>query len=71
MNTKIVLAALGLVFFANPAYAYIDPGSGSAIMSAIIAIFVALGILIKAYWYKLRSLLGFKSKAPEEKVDGE
>jgi hypothetical protein len=40
--------------------AYIDPGSGSAIMSAVVGFFLALTIAIKSYWYKLRSLLGFK-----------
>jgi len=36
-------------------FAYIDPGSGSAIMSAIIGIFVAIGLAIKTYWYKFKS----------------
>ena len=38
-----------------PAMAYIDPGSGSAIMSAIIGLFVAVGLAVKTYWYKLKS----------------
>ena len=37
-------------------FAYIDPGSGSAILSAIIGFFVAMGVAIKAYWYKLKSI---------------
>jgi hypothetical protein len=40
----------------SPAFAYIDPGSGSAIMSAIIGFFVASGIAIKTYWYKIKSI---------------
>ena len=39
-----------------PAFAYIDPGSGSAIMSLIIGFFVALGLTVKTYWYKLKAL---------------
>ena len=35
--------------------AYIDPGSGSAIMSAIIGLFVATGMVVKTYWYKIKS----------------
>jgi len=31
----------------NNALAYIDPGSGSAIISAIIGVFVAIGIAVK------------------------
>ena len=46
----------------SPVFAYIDPGSGSAIMSAIIGFFVAIGIVIKTYWYKLKSLFTGGSK---------
>jgi len=39
-------AALLLVFgFTQPAHAYLDPGSGSAILQGIIAGFVAIGVL--------------------------
>ena len=46
-----VLVTAGL-----PAFAYIDPGSGSAIVSLIIGFFVALGLTVKTYWYKLKGL---------------
>lgn len=46
-----------LAFWMQPAFAYIDPGSGSAIMSAIVGLFVAVGLAIKTYWYKLKSLI--------------
>ena len=46
--------------------AYIDPGSGSAIMSAIIGFFVAGGLAIKTYWYKLKSFFVGKKKTPNE-----
>jgi hypothetical protein len=36
--------------------AYIDSGSGNAIMSAVIGIFVAVGLAVKTYWYKLKAL---------------
>lgn len=39
-----VVALIGL--WIQPAMAYIDPGSGSAIMSAIIGLFVAAGLFI-------------------------
>jgi hypothetical protein len=45
-----------LAFWVQPAMAYIDPGSGSAIMSAVIGIFVAVGLAVKTYWYKLKAL---------------
>jgi hypothetical protein len=45
-----------LIIYPSPVFAYIDPASGSAIVSAIIGLFVALGMTIKSYWYKLKSL---------------
>jgi hypothetical protein len=46
--------------------AYIDPGSGSAIMSAIIGFFVAISLAIKTYWYKIKSLFSHKETTPTE-----
>lgn len=44
------------------AHAYIDPGSGSAIMSAIIGFFVVIGLTIKSFWYKISSIFTGGSK---------
>ncbi|WP_085757989.1 hypothetical protein [Oceanicoccus sagamiensis] len=58
---------LSLLFtWAPQAMAYIDPGSGSAIMSAIIGAFVALTLTIKTYWYKIKSFFVKKPSSPEE-----
>jgi len=54
MNKLITFACLLLL--PSISFAYIDPGSGSAIMSAIIGIFVAIGLAVKTYWYKIKSL---------------
>lgn len=58
MRNYILLVIL--LTIATPAMAYIDPGSGSAIMTAIIGFFVATGLVIKTYWYKIKSF--FKRK---------
>ena len=58
MKNYVLLVTL--LTIVTPAMAYIDPGSGSAIMSAIIGFFVAIGLAIKTYWYKLKSF--FKRK---------
>ena len=54
-NVRFIVFAV-LVTAWLPAFAYIDPGSGSAIMSLIIGFFVALGLMVKTYWYKLKAL---------------
>lgn len=61
---KFAILALALGF-SSPAFAYLDPGSGSAIVSAIIGAFVAAGLVVKTYWYKLKSLFTGKKAAGE------
>ena len=36
------------------AYAYLDPGTGSAILSAIIAAFVATSVTVRNYWNSMK-----------------
>jgi O-antigen/teichoic acid export membrane protein len=64
MNTRptlafIVLTTAGLGLFAPAAFAYLDPSTGSMILSAVVGIFATLGLALKTYWYKVKSL--FKS----------
>ena len=48
---------MALLLSVSPsAFAYLDPGSGSAIMSAIIGFIVAISMAVKTYWYKLKSI---------------
>ena len=56
----IRLLSLVLIFMPTMAMAYIDPGSGSAIISAIIGFFVAIVLAIKTFWFKIKSF--FKKK---------
>jgi hypothetical protein len=59
---NLVMVILGFTVWISPAMAYIDPGSGSAIMSAIIGFFVAISITIKTYWYKIKAIVLRKKK---------
>jgi hypothetical protein len=47
--------------------AYTDRGSGSAIMSAIIGLFIAVVLVIKTYHFKLKSL--FTGKASDREIE--
>ncbi len=68
MKPNDSLVAVILMLVAYPAHAYIDPGSGSAIMSAIVGLLVAIGLAVKTYWYKLKALFtgSNKTKTPPE-----
>ena len=66
IKIKLFLAFTLTALMAQPAFAYIDPGSGSAIMSVVIGFFVAIGVLIKTFLYKIKSFFGF-TKAKKTK----
>ena len=36
------------------AFAYIDPGTGSIVIQAMIGALVGVGITLKIYWYKIK-----------------
>jgi hypothetical protein len=62
MKTALwTLLCFGLLGIA-PAAAYLDPGTGSIILQAVIGAVAGALIVIKLYWYKLTSFLrGLKS----------
>jgi hypothetical protein len=57
---------LMLAFFVSmavPAQAYIDPGSGSVLTSAIIGFFAALAYTGRKYFYKLKNAVFGKASS--------
>tara|TARA_B100001029_G_C15021385_1_gene430786 strand:+ start:264 stop:452 length:189 start_codon:yes stop_codon:yes gene_type:complete len=58
---KIVLISFIYLLLTNNAYAYLDPGTGSIILSAIVAILAT----IKHYWLIIKNF--FKQKVLKTK----
>ncbi len=53
---KFILNTIAIFFFLNSnAYAYLDPGSGSIIIQAILAFFAASIATISFYWSKFKT----------------
>lgn len=52
----LLVAAAALAGFAPPAFAYLDPSTGSMIISAVLGILATVGLALKTYWYKLKSV---------------
>lgn len=55
---SVVLAAalFGLALLAPPpAYGYLDPGTGSLIVQAVIAAVVGIATAMKLYWSRIRA----------------
>lgn len=55
-NTLNLILIAVLTFAASPAYAYIDPGSGSMILQGVVLAFVAGWFTVKNYWVRIISL---------------
>jgi len=53
----LIAAALIIAMQAQPAWAYLDPGTGSMIISAIVGLFATVGLAVKTYWYKIKAFL--------------
>ena len=58
INLKRVFLFMTIVIvgYGEPAQAYLDPSTGSMLLSALIGMFATLGLVVKTYWYKLKSL---------------
>ena len=54
--TKLWLAALAacLLSVSPAAFAYLDPSTGSMVVSAIVGIFASIALAVKTYWYKIK-----------------
>lgn len=57
MKKFILILSVWLLLSINSAYAYIDPGTGSIIVQAIIGFIVAALTTIKIYWQKIKLFL--------------
>jgi hypothetical protein len=58
ITTSFVLGTWAL-----PAYAYLDPGTGSMLIQGIIGAVAAVGITLKLYWHKIKLMIsGRKSQ---------
>ncbi len=58
ISRMTLLMAAPLLLFPREAHAYLDPGSGSLIVQALVAAFFALSLAIKAYWRKIKLFVG-------------
>lgn len=60
-NSKLIMSLIALCILmlsANPAYAYLDPGTGSMVVQAVIAAVAAVSVSIGIFRRRLISLFG-------------
>ena len=74
MNPLTSMAVI-LLIFVEPAYAYLDPGTGSILLQGLIAAIAGMMLTGKLYWNRIKSVFSRKTEKSErqpveEKVDG-
>jgi hypothetical protein len=50
-----------------PVFAYLDPATGTLIISAIVGAFAAIALVFKNYWYKIKGFF-VRDSSPESQV---
>ena len=60
------IGGLVLFFFTGPAYAYLDPGTGSMILSTILGGVAGLLVAWKLLWHRIRDAFGFGKKTEKK-----
>ena len=57
-NKGIVIATFGLIMIlSSPAYSYLDPGTGSMLIQAVIAIIAATSLFLSMFWKRVKAFL--------------
>ena len=64
MTLKNILFIFCFVLVGTNAHAYIDPGTGSILLQALLGVIAAIGAYITLYWRKFKNFLEkiFKTK---------
>jgi len=66
----IALALAALLALASPAQAYLDPGTGSMIVSAVIGAIAAMALALKMFWYNVTGRLRGLKRQHQRDPDG-
>jgi hypothetical protein len=66
----IVITAIA-VLLSSPAYAYLDPGTGSILLQGLLAALAAASAAVAAFWSQIRRLLSGRrnSEAPTDESE--
>ena len=68
-NLKFLCLIVGLISYTSPAYAYLDPGTGSLLLQGLLAGFAAIISVLSIYWQKVKAF--FIKQEPNTDTDTE
>jgi hypothetical protein len=62
MSRPIAVAFLVFLLASSPAYAYLDPGTGSVLVQALVAGLAVASAAVAAFWTRIRRLFAGRRK---------
>ena len=66
-NLRFLCLIVGLISYTSPAYAYLDPGTGSMLLTGLIAGLAAIISFLSIYWQKVKAF--FVKQEPDTDID--
>ena len=66
-NLKFLFLIFALISYTSPAYAYLDPGTGSMLLTGLIAGLAAIISFLSIYWQKVKAF--FVKQEPDTDID--
>ena len=63
-NIVMIIVIVAISSWPIPAFAYIDPGTGSILIQGIIGAIAAIGVTLKLYWHRIVAI--FRRQSSEE-----
>lgn len=67
---RLPILLLAMLSLSEPAWAYLDPGTGSMLLQVILGGIAAVGVALKLGWHKIRAALGFSRKRAADEEQG-
>jgi hypothetical protein len=68
LTRNLVLGCV-ILLCGMPAHAYIDPGTGSALIQGVIAAVAAIGITARLYWHRIAEFMRRFRKKTDKNPD--
>ena len=65
----ILVAVVALSVFARPAWAYLDPASGSLLLQLVLGGVAGLALALKLFWRRIVGFFSFKKPNDEHSAD--
>ena len=70
MKKILISSFVFVILFSNNAFAYLDPGTGSIILQAILGAIAAGATWCSIYWQKVKNFFSKKTKKNDEDIKG-